>query len=131
MSDIIIRSFFENKVKTYATSKSFQVAYEGVPFTKPDGTWIECRMMPSPVYNRNCAANRKIFQGFFQINIYVKDGGGSRAIETIADEISALFPIVPKQVVSIEQFPNTMPALTDGIWRVKPIRINYRYESLN
>ena len=66
------------------------------------------------------------------VNVCVPDGQGSKTIESLAQQIVDLFPIVPKSLfttVSIEQTPQVGQAMIDNAFRVVPVTIRYRQEA--
>lgn len=128
-----IRSEIEKRVIDWAALQSpvIPVALEGVPFTKPKtGSYLRIWFLPKDVTNPTIDALRKRTKGFFQIDCCTLDGTGSAVVETLADNVAALFPVVPKVgTVSIEQFPQIGQALIQDLWRVIPLTISYRQES--
>lgn len=127
-----VRSELEARVLTYANSQNppIPVSYEGVPFTRPNGTFLQCFMLPSTTINPTVDASRRRTRGAMQVNVWVKDGKGSYLVDKIAEDIVNLFPVVPKTgITSIEQTPQTGQAITESDFRIVPVTIKYRVES--
>ena len=131
MSNTIIRNTLENKLKTWAVSKNISsIAVEGVTFDKPTSTWVEAKIDHAATINPTVDAIRKTYFGIFQVNIYVKDGNGTKVIETLADSLVQEFAVLPKLGnLSIEKPAYIGSSWLDAQWRVLPVRINYRYEA--
>lgn len=126
----VLRSTLETKLKTWADANNLPVAYEGVPYTKPDTAWVDCFIIPATTMNKTVSAARKTYYGIFQVNIYVKDGTGNRTIEALGQSLIDAFPVVPKVgAVSVEATPSYTQPILEGVWRILPVRIKYRYET--
>jgi hypothetical protein len=122
----------------YATAHApvLTIARENIAFTKPvnSATFLEAFLIPANTINPNVSADRRRFYGDFQINVWSKEGNGAQDAETIAEEISQLFKVFPKDLmpVSVEAPASIKKSLTDGTgYRVTPILIPYRMESEN
>ena len=132
MSQRIIRLELENKLDQWnaAQATKLKIAHEGVPFTKPDTTFLEIYFIPSATVNKNINGTRYTMYGTMQINIYNKDGNGTKEAETIAQSLIDWFPVFPKTgKVSIESTGTIQNPLSDAQWGVTPVRFRYRYES--
>lgn len=134
MSDLIIRSELETRLKTWADAQvpKVLISSEGVPFTKPtDGVFLEAFLLPSATLNPEVSGVRKRQLGIFQVNCWAKSGKGMKAVEQLAQNVIDLYPLFPKAGnVSIEQTPNAEPSILDTSgWIVVPVTIKYRYES--
>ena len=134
----IIRATFMQALSTYAAAHNpvLTIAREGMSFTKPanNSTFLEAFLVPANTVLPTLAGSRRRFWGDFQVNIWTKEGIGAGAGEAIAEEISKLFPTVPKNYlpVSVEGPANIRRSLTDTSgWRVTPLLIPYRMESEN
>lgn len=135
MTQPAIRAILMAKLATFAAAHSpvLTIAREGIPFTKPadDSAFLEAILTPANTTNPSSEATRKRFHGDFQINVWTKDNIGPGSGEAIAEEIIALFPVVPKSLlpVSIEQTPSIRAAILDQAgWRVIPVTMMYRAE---
>ena len=130
MTQRTLRKEIEDKVASWAISKNIKIAYENVPFTKPDSTFVELYIIPATTVNPTVDAKRATQYGVIQFNIYCKAGEGTKKSEDLAQELIQLFPVVPKSgTVSIEQTGSIMAPLYDAQWRVLPVRFRYRQEN--
>ncbi len=130
-----IRSKITIALASWAAAKSpaIPVCREGMAFTKPTnfGTFIELNIIPADTFTASVDGTRKRYLGEVICNIWVKDGIGTGLAETLAEEIAALFPVVPKSYlpVSVEQTPSVKRAILDGSgYRVVPVCFSYRAE---
>jgi len=133
MTQRTIRNEVETKVKAWADSQNpvIPIAFENVPFTKPDGTFIELYIIPATTVNTTVGAKRATMLGTIQLNIHAKEGVGTKTSEDIAQSLINLFPVVPKTgTVSIEQTGSIMNPLYDAQWRITPVRFRYRQENI-
>jgi len=96
MSERIIRSLFEGRLKTWATARALplQIAYEDVAFTPPaDGaTYLRAFLLPANTTSEDLEGKHTAYRGVFQVSVVTKAGIGRGAAESVADEIAALFP---------------------------------------
>jgi hypothetical protein len=127
-----IRQEVEQALRVYATVKNIPIAVEGVPFTKPSaGNWIELVFLASDTTNPTVDGSRIRKNGVFQINCYTPNGKGMKALDTLSDEIIALFPFDQKelyQTFSVEQTPNASQAMIDAAFLWCAVRVKYRQE---
>lgn len=135
MSIKTIRSKFMLALAAYATSHNppLPLAREGESFTKPvDGSsWLEAYIVPSNTTNRTVDGLTKTYWGEFVINVWVEENNGAGLGEVIAEELSNLFPVFPKNYlpVTIEQTASVKRAIEDVAgWRIIPVCIPYRAE---
>lgn len=134
MSNAVVRSYFETRLKDFALAQSpvLPISYQNVPFTKPGtyASFLECNLYPAPVKNVTTDGTRKRYTGTFQINVWTKSGIGSKAGETLAQALADLFPIVPKGAVSVEETPSMRTAILDEAgYSIIPVTILYRLEA--
>jgi len=127
----VIRQVFETRLKAWADLQVIPIAYEGIPFTPPtSGQWLQISIIPSTTINRTIDGEKIRSVGMVQINCYGRDGHGSATLETLAQNIVNLFPIIPKfSPVSVEQTPSMLPHLVVNDFRIIPVRFRYRYEN--
>lgn len=96
MSDRIIRSLFESRLKTWATARipPLPIAYEDVAFTPPaDGSpFLRAFLLPASADSLDLEGKHTAFRGVFQVTVVTKAGLGRGAAGLIAEEIAALFP---------------------------------------
>ncbi len=132
MSNLAIRSAFHSRVLGVATALSVPVAWEGVEFKKPTTAWLEPFIVPSSSLEKTLKISRTTFYGWFQVNIWVPAGKGTKQAETIAQSIIDAFPVLPKSgVFSVETSPTISPPLYESGWLILPVMIKYRHEQFN
>lgn len=134
MSNVTIRAELEARLQTWADAQNRQIpiAFEGWAFNKEEHTlFLEPLLAPVVTLDRELSATRKTRLGIFSVNIWAKSGNGMRTIETMAQSIVELFPILPKQgTVSIEATPHAGDTYPDPSgWMVLPVTIQYRHET--
>lgn len=130
MSNAKIRAELEARLKTWADAQTIPIAFEGVPFTKPDVSYLECFLLPGPTLNKTVDGKRKTYIGIFQVNCWFKSGTGMGVGEKLSQSVIDLFPILPKiGSVSVEQTPSADKALPDNGWEIIPVTIKYRMET--
>lgn len=135
MSNVIIRKYFETKLKTFADAQvpPIKTAFEQSAFTKPanQATFFECWLAPANTINVSTDGSRKRYLGYFQINIWVKEGQGSTIADGLAQQLIGLFPVVPKDsAVSVEQPGCQHLAFPDASgYSITPVDFYYRFES--
>lgn len=126
-----IRQEVESAITALATQLKIPVAYEGVAFTKPDGSWLEIIFLDPLVMNPTVDGERIRKYGTFQINAYTLDGKGLKALDTLTEAIVALFPFADKakyETFSVEQTPSVSSSIPAGIFRMAAVRVKYRQE---
>lgn len=96
MSDKIIRSLFEGRLKTWATARvpPLPIEYEDVAFTPPsDGSpYLRSYLLPANTTSEDLEGKHTAYRGVYQISVVTKAGEGRGAASLIADELAALFP---------------------------------------
>lgn len=96
MSDRIIRSLFEARLKAWASNRAtaLPVAYEDAPFTPPsDGsTYLRAFLLPANPDSLDLEGRHTTYRGVFQVSVITKAGIGRGAAGLIAEEIAALLP---------------------------------------
>lgn len=96
MSDRIIRSLFEARLKAWATTRvsPLPIAFEDVAFTPPtDGSpYLRAFLLPANTTSEDLEGKHTAYRGVFQVSVVTKVGGGRGAAGLIAEEINALFP---------------------------------------
>lgn len=94
MSDRLIRSLFESRLKSWADSRlpRLPIAFQDVAFTPPDGTHLRAFLLPASPDSEDLEGKHIAYRGVFQISVVTKSGSGRGAAGLIAEEIAALFP---------------------------------------
>jgi hypothetical protein len=133
MSIVTIRSTITKALVAWAALKGIPVVRERQPFSKPEdnGTFIELVIIPGKTILASIDGERKRYPGDVICNIWVKDGEGTGEAEKLAEEIAALFPVVPKNYlpVSIEDTPSILRPIPDPSgYYITPVTFSYRAE---
>jgi hypothetical protein len=138
VSQSIIRAKLMQTLAAYAAAHNpiLTIARENTAFTKPTNgaAFLEAFLIPAKTITPNVAGDRRRFYGDLQVNVWTNQGVGAGVAETIAEEISQLFKVFPKDLlpVSIEAPASVKRPLQDvSNWWVLPILIPYRLESEN
>lgn len=96
MSDRLIRSAFEGRLKAWATARApaLPIAYEDIAFTAPaDGSaYLRVFLLPANTDSQDLEGKHTAYRGVFQVSVVTKAGSGRGAAELIAEEIAVLFP---------------------------------------
>lgn len=137
MSQVAIRSRLVTALSDWASAKvpAIPLAREGdSKFIIPasNGTYIEVFVIPANTLNPTVEGTRKRYMGEVVCNIHTKDGVGTCESETLAEEIAALFPVVPKIYlpVSVETTPSIKRSVVESSgMRVTPVCFMYRMEA--
>lgn len=96
------------------------------------GSYLQPTMLDKGISSPNVDAARKRTRGYFQVKCYSLDGKGSKAVEVLAEQVAALYPLANKQAfetVSIEDHPQISQAMIDGIFRCIVVSVRYRQEA--
>lgn len=96
MSDRIIRSLFDGRLKAWAGARipPLPIAYEDVAFTPPaDGSpYLRSFLLPANTTSEDLEGKHTAYRGVYQVSVVTKAGEGRGAASLIADELAALFP---------------------------------------
>ena len=128
-----VRSELSVRIAALATTLTLPVAYENVPFTKPANLlpFLEVFIVPATTLDVTVDGTRQREVGYLQVNVWSKQGVGTKQGEDITNAVRSAFPIVPKQGnVSIENTPTIKQAILDASgYRIIPVIIIYRQET--
>lgn len=96
MSDRIIRSLFEARLKAWADARvpKLVIAYEGSTFAPPAGgaTYLKAYLMPGNTDSEDLAGKHVSYRGVFQVSVVTASGSGTGIAGAIAEEIALLYP---------------------------------------
>lgn len=128
------RQELETKLSIFAASQNppLAVAWENVPFTRPTGVpWLECYLISASTVAVTVAGTRNRERGSLAINVWWPSDQGVGGIDSLAAQIVALYPVVPKTGnVSIEQPGNTSKLMYDQAgWVAISCVMPYRVET--
>lgn len=135
MSNRLIRQLYEQRLATWAATKSLPIAWQNVPFTAPSGTYLRAFLLPADTDSQDLAGAHRAYTGVFQVSIVAPAGQGSVVAETLAAELDALFPnnlllssgAFGAQIVS----PcSTGPAIQDDTRYTLPVWFRYRADTI-
>jgi hypothetical protein len=123
-----VRKEIEMRLADFAATNKLPLAYENANFTKPAGEWLEIIFLTPNKLHRSVAAGVRE-EGMFQVNVFTRLGIGSGRSSELVEQVSALFPVLPKVgLVSIEQPPNAARGFPDENHWCVPITVRYRAE---
>lgn len=96
MSDRVIRSLFEVRLKAWAAARvpPLPIASEDYAFTSPaDGSpFLRAFLLPANTTSEDLEGKHTAYRGVFQVSVVTKAGQGRSSAELIAEEIASLFP---------------------------------------
>lgn len=92
MSHKLIRSLIEQRLYSWAAAKPVPVAWQNVPFDPPTTMHLRAHLMPSETGGLDLAGQHATYTGVYQVDVVAEAGKGSAAVESMAEEIAALFP---------------------------------------
>lgn len=96
MSDRIIRSLFEVRLKAWADARlpKLTIAYEDVVFVPPanGAAYLKVYLLPGNTDSEDLEGKHTSYRGVFQVSVVTTSGAGRGAAGLIADEIAALLP---------------------------------------
>lgn len=139
MSDRIIRSLFEARLKAWATVRvpALPIAYEDVTFTPPAGgsAYLRAFLLPANTDSLDLEGKHTLYRGIFQVSVVTKAGEGRGPAGLIADEIAALFPnnlMLTKTdlTVFIRSPMSTAPAQQGDTTTMLPLSFQYRADTV-
>jgi len=130
-----IRALIEQRLATWAATKSLPVAWQNVAFTPPAGTYLRAFLLPAETDSPDLQGVMRTYAGVYQVSIALPEGQGSGAGETLAGEIDALFPLdlrlndgaVTVQMISPASIG---PAIQDGSRYTLPVSFRYRCDTV-
>lgn len=98
MSDLIIQSLLNTRLKAFAESRDMRVQFENENFDPPsatqpeDGIYLQGFVLPANTTSDTLEGTDKRYSGLYQINICTPQGIGIGHALEIADALSDLFP---------------------------------------
>lgn len=131
MSVKSIRQALEVALNTWAIANNTVISWQNIPYKPTEGTsYVRASLIPAETLNPTLgdSFNRKI--GIFQLLVYVKEGIGNAAAETLADSLLNYFArgesfVANSITVRILESPSVSPALNDGGWYILPVSVRY------
>jgi hypothetical protein len=127
------RQEIETRLNNWAKAQvpPIPVAFQNVNFNKPvSGPYLEIVMLADNSMNRDLAAEGVRVFGMFQVNCYAPANTGMAQVEALANNVVALFPVLPKTgTVSIEAPLSTSGSYVVDSFVCIPVRARYRIET--
>lgn len=114
MSHAAIRQKFEGIITTWAATKSLRINYENVEFTpRADETFIVSNLVPVITQSKTLAGtDHTEYRGIYQISLVTNEGEGEGYVNSLAEEIKALFPIYQPIVAGVSPNSFTVAPIT-------------------
>lgn len=134
MSNKLIRSLLQSRLNTWATAKPIPVAWDNVKFTTPTGSYIRASLLPADTQSIDLEGAHRGYMGLFQLSVHVPLGTGPGQAETLAEELSVLFPMALRLEsgafwVQITSPCSQYPGLTGETHYMVPVRFKYRADT--
>lgn len=135
MSDVIIRSLYEGRLKTWADARlpKLTIAFEDVVYTPPaDGSpYLKAYLLPGNTDSEDLAGAHKSYRGIFQVSVVTKAGAGRGPAGQIAEELATLFPnnlALTKTgfTVYVRTPTSNAPAISSDTTSALPVSFEYR-----
>jgi Bacteriophage related domain of unknown function len=138
VSDVIIRSVYEGRLKTWADARvpKLTIAFEDRVFVPPpDGSaYLKAYLLPGNSDSEDLAGAHKSYRGIFQVSVITKSGLGRGPAGQIADELAALFPnnlALTKTgfTVYVRSPTSNAPAIQSDTTSALPVSFEYRADT--
>jgi len=134
MSNKRIRSLLEQRLKAWADARPIPVAWDNVKFTPPTGPYIRATLLPADTTSIDLEGAHRGYLGLFQLSINVPLSTGPGQAETLADELSALFPMTLRLEsgsfwVQITSPCSAYPGIPGDTHYMVPVRFRYRADT--
>lgn len=135
MSNKMIRSLYESRLAAYAASKSLTVAWENVSTNQPNGDYLRSNLLPAPTGSDDLAGDHRVYEGVYQVSVFVPMGGGPVRAANLAEELIALFPLNLRLTlggftVQIITPCSEGPPIQTGTHFMIPVSFNYRADTI-
>jgi len=138
MSDRVIRSLFEVRLKTWADARlpKLPIAFEDVTFTPPanGSAYLKAYLLPGNTDSEDLEGKHISYRGVFQVSVVTTTGSGRGAAGLIAEEIAALYPnnlalTKAEFTVFVRSPMSTAAALQGETTSSLPLSFQYRADS--
>ncbi len=123
-----ITAALETKLKNFAVTNGYDVAYLGVSYTPTDQPYLRCFMLPSQTTTRGLpTSSLNDYRGIFQVDVLQPKGQGIVTARAIVDEVLAEFSKGSKQGDVFVEMSWAGTAFEDReSWAAIPVSIRYR-----
>lgn len=138
MSQSAIRSLLETRIKLWADTNDYPIAFEDQPFTPPaDPAQAYLRVFLLPAFTRSddLAGDHRSYTGVLQIDIMTVRDKGPGEGERILRALELLLPVNLRLTdgafsVSVITPLSAGPTLPDGARRHVPTSLRYRADTI-
>jgi len=137
MSHNIIASIYEARVITWAKARPvpLKVVVENGAYAPKDGeTYLQAFTLPADTTSNTLGGDHRLYTGVFQVSIVTPSGKFRGPAGTLADEITALFPLYERNtksgltVVTLTP-PDQGPGIPGDTTYTVPLSFQYRADT--
>ena len=137
MSHAIIASIYEAKLIAWnaARSEKLKIVFENTAYTPAAGeTYLRAFTIPGDTASNTLGGDHRLFTGVFQDSINAPAGDGKTETNTIAAELSILFPLYARDtkgaVTALTMSPvDQGPGITGDSNYTVPVSFMYRADT--
>ena len=137
MSHAIIASIYEAKLIAWnaARSEKLKIVFENMAYTPAAGeTYLRAFTIPGDTASNTLGGDHRLFTGVFQVSIIAPAGDGKTETNTIAAELSILFPLYARDtkgaVTALTMSPvDQGPGITGDSNYTVPVSFMYRADT--
>lgn len=138
MSNAIIRSALEGRLKTWADSQAppIPIAFQNVAFTPPSqARYMRAFLLPAETISDDLLGDHKGYMGLLQVSLCLPDGSGPSASDQLVSELETLFPgslriVKSGLTVMITRPASAGPSMQEPGLYVTPVSIRYRADKI-
>lgn len=135
MSQKLIRSLLELRLAAFAAARSLPVAWENVGFDPPAGQYMKFNLLKAPTDSSDLAGDHREYSGICQISLLAEKGKGPSGVESLAIDVSALFPLNLRLVsggfvVQVITPCSEGPAIPGDTHYMVPVSFSYRADTI-
>lgn len=93
MSQSIIRSIYETRLKTWADANRYKVAWENdVEFKPPNTVYLSSQLIPNITLSDDLEGLHRAYTGIYQVSVHALKTDGPGPAERLAESIMLQFP---------------------------------------
>lgn len=135
MSNKLIRSLYESRLAGFGLLKSLPIAWENVQFTQPATAYLKSYLLKAPTGSDDLKGDHRVYEGVYQVSVFVPKGQGPQAAETLAAELATLFPLNLRLTsgsftVQIIEPCSEGPAVQGDTHYMIPVSFKYRADTV-
>lgn len=137
MSEHLIRSAFESRIKTWADAQGLPVAWENVELApQPAGAYVRAFLLPADTFSEDLGRAHSVYRGIFQASLCMPAGTGPGAAEVLVAALRALFPASAPMtsgglLVHITEPLSRGPGIPEPDRYVVPCSLPYRADTIS